>query len=222
MTFPIDYWVVVGNSCGQVTSAHATVTPVLTTPTGLTATATGNGSILISWNATADADHYELERKSSGGAFTQIGTPNGNSYTDVGIGTNVTYVYRVRSSDAFSTVFSTYSNNDLATTITFSVLTSGESLIQSLHFDEVLTGINLVRAANGSPPLSWSAILPVGKPAPGPGVLVFREHLTSLRTYMDLAVQALGIATTGYTDPVVDGTVLIKAAHVFELRSRTQ
>jgi hypothetical protein len=30
------------------------------------------------------------------------------------------------------------------------------------------------------------------------------------------------VATTAYTNPVIDNTILIRAVHIFELRSRTQ
>ena len=223
-TLPITnvttWWIVVFNSCGN-TQRLVTVTPTLSPPSNLSATATTTTQVSITWNPQGNADHYELERRSNGGAFARIATPAATSYAEI-VSANTTYVYRVRSANANASVVSGYSNNDLATTITFSPVVAGATTIQSAHFDELLSAMNLVRAANGASSLTWTAILPAGIPAPAPGVVVYRDHLTSLRAQMDAARQALGIATSGYTDPVVDTTVPIRALHILELRSATQ
>jgi len=142
------------------------------------------------------------------------------SHADGSLAPNTTYVYRVRAVDSQGETFSDYSNIDLSTTMTFTFVATGE-LVRSGELEEILNGMNAVRAAAGSAARGWPAILPSGLPAPGSGVMIYAAHLESLRTEMNMALQTLGIATTGYTDPVLAGA-LIRAVHVTELRERTQ
>ena len=94
--------------------------------------------------------------------------------------------------------------------------------MQAAHFDELLAAVNCVRAANGSAALTWSNLFSAGtEPAVGHAILA--AHITTLRARMDEALTALGLPTTAYaTDPTINNTVLIKRAHITELRDRTQ
>jgi hypothetical protein len=95
-------------------------------------------------------------------------------------------------------------------------------VISRTHINELLTAVNLVKAANGSPPVIWSAILPAGVPAPpanGQSTTgIYAAHITSLRTQMDAALSALGIPLIPYTDPLT--LTFIKAIHFTDLQAR--
>lgn len=220
LTEPGSYSVRVANSCGGADSAVATVSVKLAAPSGLLATHAGSGQITVSWTGSPWADHYELERKSGGSPFGRISDVSATSYSDSGLAPGTTYVYRVRAVDPAGGKASDYSNADLSTTMTFSSVGMGVA-VRASDFEEMLGGVNAVRAAGGSAALTWTAILPAGIPAPGAGVLIYGAHLESLRAQMDLARETLGFPAAGYTDPVVVGT-LIRAVHVTELRERMQ
>src|SRR5690349_16949377 len=62
-------------------------------PTGLSATA-GNASVALAWTASSGATSYKVSRSTtSGGPYTQIGTPGVASYADVGLTNGTTYYY---------------------------------------------------------------------------------------------------------------------------------
>ncbi|MEV1118236.1 glycoside hydrolase family 9 protein [Actinosynnema sp. NPDC049800] len=72
------------------------------TPSGLTATASG-GSVSLSWGASTDdvgVTGYDVLRATgSSGTFTQVATAPGTTHTDSGLGAG-TYRYQVRARDA--------------------------------------------------------------------------------------------------------------------------
>ncbi len=222
LTQTTSYFVRVINSCGRADSNPATVTVVPTPPSNLIATMVSPTQIAVSWTGSQGADHYELERKSNGSGFVKIANAMNPSYVDGTVNAGTSYVYRVRAADTGGTALSAYSNSDLATTMTFSSIVSGVTTILSAHFEELLAAVNAVRAANGSAPVSWAAILPSGVTAPAPGVVIYGAHVSSLRSQMDAAQQALGLPASSYTDPVLGNSILIKRVHVVELQERTQ
>src|SRR5208337_1158694 len=64
-------------------------------PSGLTATA-GNAQVSLTWNASSGATSYYVKRSTtSGGPYTQIGTPTATNYTDTGLSNGTTYYYVV-------------------------------------------------------------------------------------------------------------------------------
>jgi hypothetical protein len=67
--------------------------------------------IILAWtdNSTGESG-FKIERKESGGQYTEIASVNANqtSYTDSGVTAGKTYSYRVRSFNAFT--YSAYSN----------------------------------------------------------------------------------------------------------------
>ena len=68
-------------------------------PTGVTATASGNGAIDVTWQAAANADQYRIYRSfSAGGPFTPIATvpATETSYHDTPVSGSVPYFYTVR------------------------------------------------------------------------------------------------------------------------------
>lgn len=68
------------------------------TPTGLTATASGN-QVTLTWNSVAGATSYDLYRDdNSFGNFPRVGsepTTTNTTYTDTNLGSGVTYYYKV-------------------------------------------------------------------------------------------------------------------------------
>lgn len=76
-------------------SSSATVLPA--TPTGLTATATGNNQIIVTWtNASAVATEFRLQERIAG-TFTDIPlpVPTSNSFQHNNLGAGTTHEYRV-------------------------------------------------------------------------------------------------------------------------------
>ena len=71
------------------------------TPTGLTATTTSD-SVTLTWNASAGATQYQIQRASgaSGGTFSQVGTTASTTFTDSGLPSSTTFRYRVIASNA--------------------------------------------------------------------------------------------------------------------------
>jgi fibronectin type 3 domain-containing protein len=117
------YNVAANNSVGvSPDSNEVTVTPAATStppaaPTGLTATA-GNGSVGLTWNASARATSYSVYRGTAPGAegATAIGTAASNSFTDTGLTNGTTYYYKVTASNSAGT--SASSNEASATPMT--------------------------------------------------------------------------------------------------------
>jgi len=66
-------------------------------PTGVTATATGQTTATVSWNAVGGATEYHVLRSTtSGGPYTQVGNVTGTSFNDSGLTCNTAYFYVVR------------------------------------------------------------------------------------------------------------------------------
>ena len=218
LTATKTYYVVASNACESLTSRTATVTVrPLAAPTGLIATAISTSAVAVSWNASADADHYVLERQSLGSGFLPVLNVYGTSVTNSSLPGNTSYVYRVRAVSPSGAVSSPPSTIDLATTMTFAPLVAGETAVALAHFEELLGAVNAVRGANGSPATSWSAILRPGVPVPAVGVSVYGSHLESLRSAMNAARTTLGLGALTYTDPSLPG-VLLKVQHLTEIR----
>jgi YD repeat-containing protein len=217
------YWVRVSNSCGSVNSTTAIVTVALAQPTGARAFWNGgNGGITIQWNASAGADHYLVERK-SGGSFSPVqgGSTTAVSFTDnTSLFADTTYIYRVRATDATGESFSAYSNNDLATTTNMSLLT----VVSYADIDQIRALINRIRTAanSASPPLSWTDVLSGwSTPVPATGQIVYANHVLALRSWMNDALTAAGVASPSYTTTVASGHVIAKDAWI-ELQGRAQ
>jgi glucose/arabinose dehydrogenase/fibronectin type 3 domain-containing protein len=93
------------SSIVSVTTPSVPDTTPPSAPTGLTATATGTGTVNLAWTAAADdvgVMGYRVERCSGSGCsgFGEIATATGTSYGDAAVATSTTYRYRVRAVDA--------------------------------------------------------------------------------------------------------------------------
>lgn len=216
-----SYYVVASNGCWTVPSRTATVTVrSLAAPTVLIATANGTASVSITWNASVDAHHYVLERKSNGSAYLPIQSVYSTAATDSSVVANTTYLYRVRAVSSGELVSSPPSNADLATPMAFTPLVAGQTVVAT-HFHELLTAVNALRVANGTPPATWASILPPDIPAPASEVVIRGQHLLTLRLAMDAARTALNVSPLSYTDPSVIGATM-KVVHMTELRGGVQ
>ncbi|MDI6752014.1 MAG: fibronectin type III domain-containing protein [bacterium] len=107
----------VGNSwSGNLKYSYTGGTPP-SAPSNLSATPISSTQINLSWTDNANNETgFNLERKVSGGNYTQIATPGANitSYQNTGLIPNTTYYYRVRAYNTYGD--SAYSNEAQATT----------------------------------------------------------------------------------------------------------
>ena len=72
-------------------------------PTGLTATATSQTQINLSWTAVPGATSYTILRATtSGGPYTAVGTSTTTSFSNTGLNCNTTYYYVVTASNGCS------------------------------------------------------------------------------------------------------------------------
>lgn len=181
-------------------------------PTGLNATAVSTTRVELTWATVTDADVYQIERKSAGGTFTQIGTTASNTYADTSAAASTSYLYRVRASNEAGT--SPSSAADLATTIVFTDPTLAGIRVKSVHIMQLRTAVDALRALAGLPAATFtnSAL---------PGTRIRAQDLAELRTYIDEARGALGLPVSGYTDASLAGQ-RIKAVHVEQLRERSR
>ena len=100
------YNVAANNSVGvspdstEVSVTPATATTKPSAPTGLNATG-GNGSVALTWNASAGATSYSIYRGTASGAegTTAIGTSTSNSFTDTAVTNGTKYYYTVTASN---------------------------------------------------------------------------------------------------------------------------
>lgn len=182
-------------------------------PAGFIAAAFSSTRVDVSWVAVAGADSYEVDRRAAGGAFTQIGTPAGNAYSDTTALANTAYLYQVRAVNGSGD--SPNSTADLATTVIFTdkPLVAGVA-VKAVHLAQLRTAVNAVRALGG---LGASSITD----AATAGTSMKAVHVTELRSALDAARSALSLSMGGYTDGSPAG-VKVKAIHVQELRDRVE
>jgi PKD repeat protein len=202
--------VVVTTPGGSVTASGGFTyqLPPFGAPAGLVATAVGTSQVDVTWHGVSGVDHYEVAR-STGGAFTTVGTPAGTAYTDFNVSAGVSYVYKVRAIDAVATP-SAYSAPDAATTIVF----SEGPVIQAVHIAALRSAVNSMRAAAGLGPMSFT------DPSLAAGTLVKKVHIDETRAALDAARSTIGLPTLTYTDPTLTpGVTVVKNAHVQELRN---
>lgn len=211
-----ELWITLNRNLTGATN-HLEIIPAAggapSAPSGLVATATTTANVELTWNAVAGALSYEIDRKSAGGDYVQVGVANANSYSDGTVNAAGAYLYRARAVNGAGT--SGNSNADLATTVIFTnhPLAAGVS-VQSAHVTQLRSAVNAVR-------LLASLAVANFTDSAAAGTSVKALHMTELRTALDAARAALTLSTGGYTD-AAPGGVRIKAAHVQELRARVE
>ena len=187
-------------------------------PSNLVATATSTSAASLSWSAgSGSIDHYEIQRATNkNGPFTTLANTASTSFSDSGLSSTTTYIYRVRAVDANGN-YSDFSNTDITTTIVFTddPLVAGVTIIYGQHVVELRQAVNAVRAAAGLSAATWTD-------SSLTGIEVKAVHISELRSNLDAARSVLGLSTGSYTDSLTPGTTLIKAVHVSELRTRVK
>lgn len=211
----------------------------LPAPSGLSATGFSlpNRYVNLSWTASAgtDVDHYQVERCSNitvtPTCYMVVATnvPASGStvnFTDTITGSTeviISYLYRVRGANASNTLFSAYSQPDLATAITFmdDSLVSGVTEIKAQHLVELRHAVNAVRALAGLTTASWTYPDPVsGQPQQRRSI--YLEDVTDLRTKLDDALTLLGRSQPYDADPPLGRGSPIRAAHFTQIRNRVR
>ncbi len=169
------------------------------------------GPVQVSWYATANTDHYEIERN-NGGGWIAAGTSSSAAFTDLAAPASSALLYRVRAKAADGTP-SAYSASDLALTYTFtdSTIQPGVTPVKRVHVTELRNAANAVRALAGLGATSWAETAPD---------IVRVAHISELRTAIDQARAALNLPTLTHIDPTLTaGTSVIRAVHFEELRA---
>ncbi len=185
-------------------------------PANLVATASSSTQVFLQWDVSSGSvDHYEVQRIENivTGSFITL-SPNltTNSFTDIGLTPDRTYIYRVRAVAAGGNG-SGFSNLDLATTIIFAddPLTAVVTQIKAQHVTQLRLAVNAVRVAANLQAASW-------EDPSLTGLSVRAIHIQQLRDNLGPARQAIGVPAQNYTNqPLTQGIVVFKA-HIEELR----
>ncbi|HYH09751.1 MAG TPA: M12 family metallo-peptidase [Thermoanaerobaculia bacterium] len=190
----------------------------LPAPASFAATAISSTSVATSWAAVTGATGYQIWRSGDGTNFTHVGTTGGpTSYNDGTAASGISYLYRVRATNASGV--GPFSAVDLATAIIFTdpVITAGVTRPRAVHFNELRAGVNSLRTLAGLGAIALTA------PVPGASVSVRKAHLDTLRTGLNAARTALGLGAWPFTDATITATsTRIKSAHISELRAGLQ
>ncbi len=233
LTSTTSFWVQVTDSTGPTqTNSNTAIVRVATqappVPTAVNAHVSSvvnqTYQITVTWQGSGAS--YRIHRCSISGCSTfDAASP----YVDVNVVANTTYAYAVQAIDSSGNGVSAFSGYDLATTMVFSTLQPGVTVVSLAHLTELLNGLNAVRAVTGQAWLTWqdvhnryiSAHPTEIFPLPAANSPIFAVHIKALRAEMDFARGIIGIAALPYTDSLTTPTV-IKAIHFTELQSRTQ
>lgn len=189
----------------------------LSAPANVVADTFSATQIDITWNASAGADHYQVERANNlTGTFTVLNSNvTTNSYSDTTVSSINAYIYRVRAANSSGGV-SQYGNIDIATAIAFTdaPLVVGSTLIKAAHITELRQAVDAMRLATNLPAVTWTDTNLAG-------VQIKAAHVQELRTNLDAVLVAVGITPSPYTDTSLPG-VQIKKTHIDELRQRVR
>lgn len=222
-----SYYAKIANTCSSTIATTGTITAVvpLSAPASLVATKTANlNQIIVTWQPVSGAGRYHVERRSRSGwiDLTSGTTYTSTLYTDNGVTAATTYAYRVWASpDATDSSKSPYSNVDLATIMNFTSVVAGTTPVSKDIMEEIRSALNAVRYAAGWSAVTWENMLGPGQTLPDPQNEITAAQVLAVRARMNEAVQALGVAIGGYTDPN-PSLAIIKAAHITEIQGRAQ
>jgi fibronectin type 3 domain-containing protein len=113
------------STCQSVVPVAGPCTPPAA-PTGVTATATSQSAVTVSWTASAGATSYAILRSTtSGGPYTQVGTSATTSFSNTGLSCNTTYYYVVQASNGTCSSASSAQAQATTQACTGNVLTNG-------------------------------------------------------------------------------------------------
>ncbi len=86
----------VTDTSSKITGTQSAISVAPASPTDLTATAVSSSQINLTWNASAGATGYEIERSlSAGSGFTEVATTTATSYSATGLASGTTYYFQV-------------------------------------------------------------------------------------------------------------------------------
>jgi YD repeat-containing protein len=207
LTATTQYWVRVTNGCGTPASSQTiTLTVPLPKPLGFQATASmsapNSWQVSLSWQQSVGASQYKLYRLADGQTtFSYVRDVFGVMDTDT-IPAGTVRAYYVVAVDSGGGSASPPSDPDIASAAALAAVVSGAP-IRFQDFDQLLGGINAVRAATGHAAITWSAIVPNGVPAPAVGEVVRAAHVKALRDALDSARAFIpNLPAIAYTNPV--------------------
>lgn len=213
---PITVQVTISNALGCSITNSSTTTTLCIIPTNVVAQAVSSTSVSVSWTAVSGAASYDVARCTSLVSCTIVGTAVTASFLDTTASPNTAYLYRVRSRDGEGNP-SSYSADDLATTLIFTDPALDLVTIKAVHMTQLRTAVNAVRVLAGLSAYSFT------DPTLSSSVFVKRLHVTELRDALADARSTLGLASVSYTNPTITaGVSVIKAVDVTELRAGTQ
>ena len=186
-------------------------------PSSLSATATSASQVSVSWAAVIGATSYEVYRSSSiNGPYLFVASSSGAPISDTDLAPDTTYLYKVRALNGSGP--SNFSSPDPATTVVFSDANLSGVPIQAVHFAQLRTAVNAMRAAANLP-----AAMFTDDPLVGGATTIRSQHVIELRSALDQARTTLGLPAISYTDSLITAdSTPAKAAHITELRAGTQ
>jgi len=176
----------------------------------------------VTWNASANAHHYVVERASMSGEsnFAVINSNvTGTTYPDTTVTSINAYLYRVKAADASGNL-SPASNIDVATAITFEddpfpappTLTP----VRASHVLQLRQAINAVRhTVPGMQDYGWAQPINAGSSP------IKANDIEEMRTALDQALIQLNLTNGGYTDSSLSN-LLFQKLYITELRNRVK
>lgn len=204
---------IASDGLGGTDSETIAITVTGVSPSNVVATAASAASVNISWAPSTSGVTYEVFRRAAGAGYISIGTTGSLGFTDNTVSGTVAYLYAVRSLDGGGSP-SALSAPDLATTVIFTndPLSAGTT-VSAMHFVQLRSAINAVRALANLSPASFTNVSLTG-------VLVKKIHVDEMRSNLDAARSAMSLSALTYTDPTINQySTIIKAAHVTGLRN---
>jgi len=180
-------------------------------PTGFSATATTLTNIELVWNASPGAVTYEILRN-SGSGYMGPAVVAGTSYTDIGALAGIAYVYKIRAVDSLSQP-SLYSMPDVATTIFFTddPIIANVTVVKAVHIQQLRQAVNAIRTT-----ANLSTVFP--DPFIN-GAPVKASHVEEIRFQLTAARSSLGLSQITFSDTLIAGTTIVKAAHIEQPRA---
>jgi hypothetical protein len=106
------------------------------------------------------------------------------------------------------------SNFDIATTIVFTddSVVAGTTTIKALHFTQLRTAIDDVRATKGQPPATYTNAI-------APGGLIKLIDMMEMRSFLNAIRADLSLPAIQYVNPTLHAGDPVKAADIQDLRS---
>jgi YD repeat-containing protein len=202
--------------CPAATSNPVTITVTPPTPL-LTATANSATQVQLTWSVPAGftAESYDIERSTSGNAFTSVGSTTTATSWSGPATANTAYLYRVRAIKSGTP--SAWSNSELATTVIFldEPVISYSTTPYTHHIGQLRTAVNAVRTLAGLSAVTFTdASVYMLQPK--------TAHIQELRNALASARSGLGLTAISFTDPTLASGGDFKAVYINQLRGGVQ